>query len=133
MSFYTSLRDATVGPLIKKYGMAVTLRQIIKGAYNPDTGTMAADTTADYTCYAIAGSYNAYMVANSLVRQDDQKLVVSAQGLTVEPKIGDRFVLPDGSVWNIPTEQGSLISQFQPIKKIAPAGVVVMYEIQVRK
>lgn len=133
MSFYTSLRDGVAGPLIQKYGMAITLRHITKGSYNNDTGAITADTITDHPCYGIVGSFNSYMVANSLVRQDDQKLMLSAKGLSVVPEIGDLFVLPDGSIWNIPTEQGSLISQFQPIKRIAPAGITVMYEIQIRR
>ena len=133
MSFYTSLRDGTAGSLIQKYGMLLALRKLVKGTYHASTGRRDADTTVDHTCYGVAGSYNNYMIANSLVRQNDQQLFLSAKGLTVEPEIGDLFIMPDGSIWNIPTEQGSLISQFQPIKKIAPGGIVVLYEIQIRK
>lgn len=141
-AFYVSLRDATAAPLIEKYGMPLTLRKIIKGAYNNDTGATAADTYVDYRCYAVSDAYNSYMLANSLVKQNDQKLIMSPNGyallaptvpVVLVPAIGDQFIFSDGSIWAIPTEQGSLISQFQPIKKVAPGGVVVVYEIQIRQ
>lgn len=141
-AFYTALRDGTAAPLIEKYGMALTLRRTTKGAYNENTGATGADTYTDYRCYAISGSYNSYMLANSLVKQNDQKLIMSPNGyallaptvpLKLVPVIGDQFIFSDGSVWTIPTEQGSLISQFQPIQPVAPGGIPVLFNVQIRR
>lgn len=141
-SFYTALRDGTAAPLIEKYGITLTLRRTVKGTYNNDTGATGADTHTDYRCYAVSETYNSYMVANSLVKQNDQKLIMSPNGYALSaptvpvilvPIIGDQFILPDGSIWTIPAGAGSELSKFQPIQPVSPGGIAVIYSVQVRK
>lgn len=131
-SFYENIRDNTAGKLIKKYGMALTLRKITKGAYAAETGTRQPDSYMDYPCFGVIEEYKAYMVANSLVMRGDKKLILSANGLSVIPEIGDQIIAPDG-IWFIPDGDGSQVSKFNPIETLAPGGITIMYTIQVRK
>lgn len=133
MGFYTEIRDSVAGPLIEGYGMALTLTRITEGAYDPDTGQNAASSTTTHSCNGLVDEYKENMIAASLVRQGDKRLLLSAKGLSVTPMIGDRFTFPDGSIWYIPEGTGQLQTTFQPIQTIAPAGIPVIYIIQVRK
>ena len=134
-AFYTGMRDTVAGPLIEKYGMALTLKRITPGIYNPNTGSDGGDVTAiptTYPCFGLVEEYSEYMIAGSLVKRGDKKLLLSAKGLTITPQIGDIIVMSDGN-WFIPEGGGQETSSFQPIIPLAPGGIPVMYTIQIRK
>lgn len=111
--------------LITKWGQSAILRRVTPGVYNPASGSMAAGTSADYNCVALVQEYKSSVIDGTLIKQGDKALLVPAKDLAVTPKTGDIFVLSDGN-WSIPDTKGN-------IKTLAPAGVVVMYTIQVRK
>lgn len=129
-SFYTGLRDSTAGPLIEKYGMALTLVRVTEGAYDPSTGKNAASTTASYPdCFGLIDKFTASERSNPQIRNSDIKLLLSAKGLTITPQIGDQFTMPDGT-WYIPEGDGAT---YNPVEPLAPGGIPVMYTIQLRK
>lgn len=128
-AFYTGLRDTTAGPLIEKYGMALTLTRVTPGAYDPATGGVSGATTANYSCFGLVDSFSVNEIMGAMVRSSDKKLLLSAKGLNTVPQIGDQFTLPDG-VWYIPEGSGS---GYNPIQPLAPGGIAVMYTIQLRR
>lgn len=125
MGFYERLRDSKAGPMFRKYGMSVTLRRTTQGAYNPSTGGMSAGTSINYTCLVVVTEYNDFVIDGTLVKRGDKKLLVAAKDLDVTPTVGDVFILNDGE-WKIPDSTGS-------VSTLAPAGIPVMYTVQVRK
>lgn len=125
MGFYERLRDSKAGPMFQKYGMSVTLRRTTQGAYNPSTGAMSAGTSADYTCLVVITEYNQFVVDGTLIKRGDKRLLVAAKGLDVVPSVSDVFLLSDGQ-WKVPDSGGA-------VKTLAPAGIAIMYEVQVRR
>lgn len=125
MGFYERLRDSKAGPMFRKYGMSVTLRRTTQGAYNPSTGGMGAGTAVDYTCLVVVTEYNDFVVDGTLVKRGDKRLLVAAKGLDITPSVGDVFLLNDGQ-WKVPDSTGA-------VKTLAPAGVAIMYEVQIRQ
>lgn len=129
-AFYNGMRDTVAGPLIEKYGLVLTLRRVVPGVYDAATGGMAASTTTDYSCFGLIEEYKDSMVAMSLVKQGDKKILLSAKNLAVAPQVGDQIVgMSDGTYYIPPEGEGSK----QPVQTLAPGGIAVMYTIQVRK
>jgi hypothetical protein len=56
----------------------------------------------------------------TLIQYGDKKVLVSVEGLTIEPKLSDKVSI-GGSSHNIVA-----------IKPLNPGGTIVMYEIQIR-
>lgn len=205
-AFYTGMRDTVAGPLIEKYGMALTLRRITPGIYNPNDDSIVSITAStiastldsftdnangfasfingigitvsgfndalnngvfnitnktngelhvtpvpnsvegvgnpitivsgskiDYSCFGLVEEYSDYMVSKSLVKRGDKKILLSAKGLNVVPKIGDLIIFPDNTIWFIPEGGGLETSSFQPVQTLAPGGIPIMYTIQARQ
>lgn len=126
--YYENMRDKTAAPLIKKYGMEVTLTRTIPGTPDPKKGNAGTPTTAEYTCYVVQEDYDDSMLARSLVKSGEKKLLVSAEGLSSAPIIGDKFTMPDG-IWFIPDGDGGI----PPVRTLAPGGIAIMYTVRVRQ
>lgn len=132
-AFYTGMRDTIAGPLLEKYGMALTLRRVTPGAYDPATGAMGASTTVDYPCVGLVDEYKENMIAASVIERGDKKLLVSAKGLSVVPQIGDQFIFPNSDVWYVPHGAGNLVASWQPVTPLSPGGIPIMFTVQVRQ
>lgn len=105
--------------LLTEFGAIGQLKTSVAGTYDPDTGTIPQTvTTADVTACLFA--YPERLINGTTILQGDQQAYLSAVGLTM-PKSGDVLV------W--------LGSDYQVIaaKELAPAGVNVLAELQVRK
>lgn len=125
MGFYEELRDGTAGPLIAQFGQSAQIRRVTAGAYNPTTGSRAASTSVDHSCYLVISEYHEKTIDGTIVKQGDKKALISAQNLSIVPKILDTVILADGT-WVIPDSLGA-------VKPIAPAGINVAFEVRLRK
>jgi hypothetical protein len=121
MAFYEEMA-VTALELITEFGQAVTLRDIVKGAYNPGTGGSPPDTVTERIAQGILADYTGREFQdNSLIQQGDKKLKIAAAGLASPPSLQSKVVI-QGKTWSI----------VPPLKEINPAGTPLLYELQVR-
>lgn len=107
---------ATATRLLQRFGAPATIKRQTTGAYDPATGT-ASVTTAELATTAAIFAYDQKYVDGTLVLQGDQRAYL-APGQ--EPKQGDKLA------W-----QGTDFTVVA-VKPVSPAGVVVLYEAQIR-
>lgn len=117
-AFYAGLRS-TAARLLGDKGQQMTLRQRVSGAYTP--GQAVTVTETDHTVTGAVFPYSAILVDGTRVRVGDKRVLLAAEGMTVEPDQDDRLQI--GSVWH------AVIA----VKPVSPGGEVVVYELQVRK
>jgi hypothetical protein len=100
--------------LISKYGAPAVLRR----------------NTGDRACVAFISEYSPHERIGKVINQTDRKALVSPVGLTAAPDSEqDRLVTLD-PVTGLELETLRIIA---PIGKMAPAGVVVYWELQIRR
>lgn len=118
-AFYLGLQR-TAGALLRDKGRAMTLHKRTPGTYDPTTGS-AAVTEADHACTGAEFDFAALLIDGTSIQRGDKKVVLSAQGLSVEPDDGDHIT------------SGSTRRQIVAVKPIAPDGTPVAYILQVRR
>ena len=121
MAFYNEIAVMALD-LITQFGQPVTLRDTVKGAYNPATGLTTPDTVTERTAQGILADFTGQeFQTNSLLKQGDKKLKIAASGLTTPPTLLSK-VVAQGRTWSV----------IPPLKEINPAGTPLLYELQVR-
>lgn len=112
---------ATADCLIQKFGMAAVLRR---------TGS------PDRPCFVAVIEYEPSDKATALANPTDRRVLLSASGTEIEatPPDNERdllvtFVQPPAN----PPVQDEVLPFTCPVKKYAPAGIVVLYEFTVRR
>jgi hypothetical protein len=118
-AFYTGLRD-TAHRMLGDKGRTMTLHKVTPGTYDPSTGS-APITTTDYTCTGAEFDYPALLIDGTSIQYGDKKVLLSAQGLSAEPDVGDDITA------------GSTKRRIIASKAVAPSGTVVVWQLQVRR
>lgn len=110
---------ASAKKLLAKFGRTIQHQKITEGAYDANTGTVT-HTTLNTDVKACDFDYKgqAYQ-ANALVQVGDRYALVSAA--IAEIDTSDKLI--------IDTVSWSIIN----VKKLAPAGVTVLWQCQIRK
>lgn len=116
MSFDYNELASTASEMLVEFGKAATLKRIVTGAYDPSTGT-APVTTTSLNTHAAVFAYDQKYIDGTLIKQGDQRAYLSPRQ---EPKQGDLL-----------TWMGKDY-QIVAVKPLAPAGVAVLFEAQVR-
>ncbi len=117
---YNKLRDK-VAVLVGKYGMPMTMRVIVPGVYDPASGSKAAPgTPADYPCFGMVGEYTLRDIDGTLIKTGDKKVILSASDSMPDPVKGNLLIM-GGETWNVENSRPT-----------APAGISVVYDVQVR-
>ncbi len=101
--------------------VAMVLRQLTPGTYDPATGGAPSPTTNDYQVIGHLSKYADILINGTTILREDRQCTISAVGMTVVPKIEDR-IIADGvtyAVINVKTEEIS--------------GTPVDYVMQVRR
>ena len=119
MTFYSDMAD-TAEELIAEFGQSVTLKVASNGAYDPETGSTAV-TYADQSAKGVVIDYDKKLIDGTKVRIGDRQCLLSPLGIT-EPKDGDKIAF-GAEVWQV----------VPPVTVTNPAGVPVLYEVQIRK
>jgi len=135
--FYTSIRDDTVNVLVEKFGVAITVERqdssLWEKKYDPtdmvtfweNVNTQAISLTpptgvpTTYTANAVKTRFEKSEFAGTLIEQGDILLLVSE--LSVEPQSGDVFIV------------SSVRYTYVNHENVQPAGVNLMYKVQVRE
>lgn len=107
---------ATAIELIADFGQTGAIRRTVNSGdpWNP------TQTDTDYTVTLVVIDYENKDVDGTLIRQTDRHVLVSPDGLTVEPTTADSVVV-DGATLAIIN-----------VKPLNPAGTLVMYDLQCR-
>ena len=119
MSFYSEVAE-DARQLLQEFGAQAQLRRAGYDTYDPQSGTTTPDDPPDTAVFAIMVDYDAEYRSRSLVQVGDKRVFMSVP-TGVPPRLSDQFVWMDG-VWTI-----------IEVVDYAPAGVAVLYELQVRK
>ncbi len=121
MAFYEEMAVMALD-LITEYGQTVTIRDAVKGVYNPATGTTSPDTVTERAAQGILLDFTGQeFQTNTLIKVGDKKLKIAAKGLEQPPTLLSKAVV-QGRTWSI----------IPPLKEINPAGTPLLYELQVR-
>ena len=119
MTFYSDMAD-TADELITEFGQAVTLKVSAGAAYDPETGSSTV-TYTDQAGHGCVVDFDKKLIDGTKVRIGDKLVLLSPLGIS-EPKDGDQLVI-GAETWQL----------VPPVTVTAPAGVAVLYEVQVRK
>ena len=116
MSFDYANTAATALRLLGRFGASATLKREVSGAYDPATGTAPVTETSLTTTACVFDYPQKYVDGTLILAGDKQAYLASAP----VPKQGDKLTWQavDYTVVNV--------------KAIAPAGVAVLYEAQLR-
>ena len=125
---YTSIAS-TVRDGLTKAGVVMTLRKVVEGAYDPDTGVFAVGTTTDYSVIGLIQARSLYQTGavgqnffnGVLVQTDDKFIILSAIIGGIIPVAGDQLII-SGIVYSVITEI-----------PVEPGGTVIMHRILARK
>ena len=127
MTFDYTKSAETAERLLQKFGQAVTLSRPSTSAptYDPATGVSSPVAPATYSGRGAVFDYKQTDVNATLVQAGDQRLYLSpfqADGTAMpEPTTSDDVALADATVYSV-----------QRAGKVAPAGTVVLYDLQLR-
>lgn len=105
---------------IKEDGCQITVSQLIKGEYVPSDGSVT-NTTKEYSTYGIITDYLLYEIDGTRVKAGDKKVVLGATSILPTPTPDDSLKI-NGETWSI-----------VKCLPIMPAGIPILYRIQVRK
>lgn len=122
MSDYAKKARETDDKLRKKGG-TVTLRRIVLGEDDPETGKPAR-TVTDYSAAGVKLNYSADRIDGTLIQSGDQELYLSPLQLNgqalPEPTVGDLVLA------------GSAMFAIKSVGKLEPVDVPVLYTLQLR-
>ncbi|MYN42739.1 hypothetical protein GTP55_25680 [Duganella sp. FT109W] len=108
---------------LRKKGGTVTLRRIVLGDDDPDTGK-PIKTVTDYTATGVKLNYEAERIDGTLIQAGDQELYLSPLQLNGQP-------LPAPTVGDLVLVAGVQYA-IGPVQKIEPVDVPVLYIVQLK-
>lgn len=121
MSFdYDNIADVA-DELLAEFGQSCVLGSATDGEYDPGSGE-AGPVITNHQLTAAIFAYPQRYIGGTLIRTGDKRALVSPLGLTVDPKPGDTL-----------TDASGAVHQVIDAKPTAPAGVAVLWTLQVRK
>ena len=128
--FYTNLRDKTVLPLIKQFGLPMSLKSNREPTIDPDTGAITAAATDVFTTF------------NGLFRFYSQDEISKALGSGQDILANDIQVLCEVSAFNtagiVPDSSMQVIAQgvtYNVVRETPtqPGGIRVLTRLQIRR
>ena len=120
MTFDYANSAATALRLLTRFGQALTVTRETPGAYDPVTGTDAAGTSQTWTPQGVKLDYSQREVDGTSIKAGDQRVYMSAEA-GLDPEAGD-LVTIGSEAWRV------VVS-----RTLAPAGVAVLLDVQVRR
>ena len=118
MSFDYAETAQTAAELLREFGSIVTLTRVAAGTDNPDTGVVSS-TGATFAASGVRLDYSQRDIDGTLVKRGDQRVYIDPF-LATTPQTGDTIT--------IGSEAFTVVNS----RPLAPAGVVVLHDVQVR-
>lgn len=100
-------------------GPAITFKLVQRGAATGDAHNPTPGAETEHTCTAILSDYKDGQIDGTLIQQGDTKALVGT--MSVVPEAGDAFFA------------GPVRYSVVRVKRVRPAGVDVMYQLQLRE
>lgn len=124
MTFDYAKTAATADRLLKRFGAASSLKRRAEGAYDPNTGSSTV-TETEQPCTAAVFDFDLRLTGQmfagqSVILAGDKLAYVSAVGVST-PAPGDFLVF------------GGVTHSVIAVKRLAPSGIDVLHELQVRQ
>lgn len=116
MTFNYAATAATATRLLQRFGAAATIKRTTAGEYDPVLGYAPVVTTEHPTTAAVFAYPQSYIDGTNILQGDQQAFLTPADA----PKQGDKLA------W-----QGTDYEVIA-VKPVSPAGLAVIYEVQVR-
>lgn len=127
-AFYAEIRDDVADDLIRQFGRSLTLREEGSGAvFDGASGFVTAPgTPTDYPVTGLFTKFRQDEVDGTSVKQDDLKVLLSAQNRTTEVALAvvpstEMILLDDATEYAIVS-----------VKPLRPGNIDVVYTLQVR-
>ena len=118
-AFYTEMADVAV-ELIEEFGAPVTLNRVTGESYDPVTGNLTDPGAEDSkNTMGLLVSFPTDLIDGTRILATDKRLIVDG---SVEPRMSD-----------VPEMFGEKLGTIVHIDKKSPAGVPLVYFLQVRK
>lgn len=118
MTFDYSRSRATAERLIARFGQSGSIRRLTPGG-GPDYDP-GEPTTTDYDVTFVLSEYSNREIDGTLIKAGDKKVLLSTEGLSITPALGDRIVV------------AGTAHRIENIKPLNPGGTVLLYEMQAR-
>lgn len=116
---YQSIADGALASLADA-GQPVTIHKpSTGGGYVPGVGVVPAEPGQDFAGVGALLGYKQSQIDGQSILQGDQRLLLAPQ-IAAAPVTGDT-VTPQGKTYNVIA-----------VERVAPAGVVVLYKLQLR-
>lgn len=116
MSFWAD-KASTARDLIARFGQPITVVRETGASIDPVTGAATQGAEEQFTPMGVIRPYPARFVDGTLIQRGDREMIVDD---TVEPKVSDT-VLIGGEPWSVVN-----------VETVNPAGVPIIYRVQVR-
>ncbi|KQQ40463.1 hypothetical protein ASF61_06840 [Duganella sp. Leaf126] len=108
---------------LRKKGGTVTLRRIVLGDDDPDTGK-PEQTITEYTAFGVKLNYSADRIDGTLIQSGDQELLLSPLQLNgqplPEPTAGDLVLI------------GGVRYAIHNVAKLEPIDIAILFTLQLR-
>lgn len=121
MSFYEGLRDGVVKSLLSQYGMGMHLLVSSEGTFTPATGAVTGITETAIAVTGLSGKYLKAQKSGTSINNRSQYIYLSPSGMTVVPTASHRLRV------------SGLEYEIVSVETIAPGGVAVLYQLEVRE
>ncbi len=115
--FYNNLK-ATASRLLQGKGQQITLSREVSSVFDPVLGENTSSVST-FTGYGAAFNYNKSEIDGAIIESGDIRFILEATDTA--PESGDQTTI-DGLIYRV-----------MSVKVTSPAGVPVIYELQLRK
>lgn len=116
---YAALR-AEVDPILAEFGQPCELRRGSgTSTVDPVSGTVTPGAPLVFNVVGVVVDYNDKLVDGETIKRGDRLVYIQA---VERPKVGDTFVEANGTQWSV-----------VDFDAVGPAGVAVLFSLQVRR
>lgn len=120
MAFDYERAASTALSLITRFGQAATINRDSFSGGNAWDKSSGSTTTADTTVRCAVVDYADNEIDGTLIKRNDKRVYVAASGLAITLALSDRITI------------GGVSHAIIGMKTLAPAGIVIFYELQAR-
>lgn len=120
MPDYNALAQTALN-LLGSFGQDVTLVQVTAGTFAPSTNTFSGASTTNTTVKGARLNYHKSQVDGEVIKQGDVRLFIDAVNVATAPTVEDKIKFGSDE-WSI-----------QDVTPLQPAGVPVIYDLQLRQ
>jgi len=116
-AFDYSKARVTAERLIAKFGQKASLRRIVNSGPDYDP----VQTSEDFMCSLVDLDHSQAHIGDTLIQRGDRMVYLSTEGLSIAPTLSDKVLI------------GGVEHAIVDIQPLSPGGMVVFWQLQVRR